>query len=39
LGCGPLTTLFGEDVFQADVEVGMGDWDLFEVLNEFRGHY
>jgi hypothetical protein len=29
---------FGEDVVEGDVEVGVGDGDVGEVLDEFGGH-
>jgi hypothetical protein len=33
-----LAAFFGEDVVQGDVEVGVGDGDLGEVLDELGGH-
>ena len=38
MGRGPLAAFLGENVVQADVEVRMGDRDLFEVLHKFGGH-
>jgi hypothetical protein len=34
LGRGPLAALFCEDVIQRDVEMGMTNWDLFEVFDK-----
>jgi hypothetical protein len=38
LGRRSLADFFGEDVVQGDVEVGMADWNLFEVFDEAGGH-
>lgn len=39
LGRGPLAAFLGEDIVQADVEMGVGDWNLFKVFDELGGHH
>jgi hypothetical protein len=38
LGRRSFPNFFSEDVVQGDVEVGMADWDLFEVFDKAGGH-
>jgi hypothetical protein len=38
LGRGSLAAFLGKNIIQADVEVRMGDRDLFEVLHKLGGH-